>query len=224
MDQFIRKHQQDIIGSLSGWDRVRFRGTIRMIAYVDGLLGWLNDRRVLLKHFKPFVEGLTDTLKRSVTSIAQAAGKTVRYLASSKISKEELVAELIRREGVSQGLVCVLSCVEPCRSYEIRKNAETKHIEPVSTFRKCLHWYVYFVDPVLGLCHVRIQSWLPFTVHVCINGREWLCRQLDAARIGYTRSDNCLLDVVDVAAAQELLNGQPWADFHGILNGLLKRS
>lgn len=224
MDQFIRKHQQDIRGVLSGWDRVRFRGTIRMIAYVDGLLCWLNERRVLLKDFQPFVEGLTSTLRQSVTSVAQAAGKTVRYLASSSLSKEDLVAELIRREGLSQGLVCVLSCVEPCRSYEIHRNPKTRYIEPVSTLRKCLHWYLYFLDPVLGLCHVRIQSWLPFTVHVCLNGREWLCRQLQAAGIGYTRSDNCLLEVADVAAAQELLDGQPWADFSGMLNGLLQRS
>ena len=76
----------------------------------------------------------------------------------------------------------------------------------------------------LGLCHVRIQSWLPFTVHVCVNGREWLCRQLQQAGIGFTRSDNCLLDVADVAAAQKLLDAQPWADWTGMLNGLLKRS
>ena len=29
---------------------------------------------------------------------------------------------------------------------------------------------VYCLHPVLGLCHVRIQSWLPFTIHVCVNG------------------------------------------------------
>lgn len=224
MDQFIKKYQRDVIGVLSGWDRVRFRGTIRMIAYVDGLLGWLSDRRVLLKHFKPFAEELTSTLRESVTSVAHAAGKSITYLASSLLSKEDLVAELIRRDGLSEGLVCVLSCVEPCRSYEIRRNAEAKQIEAVSTLRKCLHWYVYFLDPLWGLCHVRIQSWLPFTVHVCINGREWLCRQLDAAGLGYTRRDNCLLDVEDLAAAQELLDAQPWADFQELLRGLLMRS
>jgi hypothetical protein len=28
--------------------------------------------------------------------------------------------------------------------------------------------------------HVRVQSWLPFTIQIDINGREWLCRQLAA--------------------------------------------
>jgi hypothetical protein len=224
MRKFIKKHQRDIIGVLSGWDRVRFRGTIRMLAYIDGLLGWLNHMRVLFKDFKQFSMELTDSLKQSVLEVAQAAGQSVRYLASSGLSKEELVQELLRREGMSEGLVCVLSCVETCQSYDIHKNRQTKHIDLVPARRKCLHYYLYFLDPVLGLCHVRIQSWLPFTVHVCINGREWLCRELQQAGIGFNRSDNCLLAVDDLAAAQQLLDAQPWADWTGMLNRLLQRS
>lgn len=226
MNQFIKKHARNVVGTLSGFDRVRFRGTIRMLAYVDGLAGWLNDRRVLLKEFKGFSMGLTETLKSCVTSIAETAGKPVRYLASSALSKEDLVRELLRREGANPGtgLICVLSCVEPCRSFQIQKNPKTKHIDLASALRKCLHWYFYFIDPMLGLCHVRIQSWLPFTVHVCVNGREWLCRELEQAGVGFTRSDNCLLAVEDEAAAQQLLDAQPWANWSGILNQLLRQS
>lgn len=61
-------------------------------------------------------------------------------------------------------------------------------------------------------------------MHVCANGREWLCRQLQAAGIAFRRSDNCLTHVDDVPAAQELLSAQPWADWQGLLNGLLQRS
>jgi hypothetical protein len=224
VNQFIAKHERCLVGVLSGWDRIRFRGTIRNLAVTKMMASWLMDRRVLLKHFKPFAEGLTATLKASVEQVAEAAGRTVKYLASSALSKEDLVQELIRREGLSEGLVCVLSCVEPCRSYHIYKNRETQHIELAQSFRKCLHWYCYFLDSQWGLCHVRIQSWLPFTVHVCANGREWLCRQLEAAGIGFRRSDNCLTQVDDVLGAQELLSAQPWADWQSLLNGLLRRS
>ena len=224
MQQFIKKYERHITGVLHGWDRIRFRGTIRLLAFVDGLFGWLCHRGVLLKHFKSFSIQLTEELKQSVVAIADAAGKPIRYLAAASLSKEDLVQELLRREGVTNGLVCVLSCVEPCDSYNIQRNRETKHIDLVPALRKCLHWYLYFLDPVLGLCHVRIQSWLPFNVHVCVNGREWLCRQLDQKGIGFTRSDNCLLHVDNLSAAQELLDAQPWADWTGMLNGLLKRS
>jgi hypothetical protein len=224
MNEFIKKHERDILGVLSGWDRVRFRGTLRNLAVTNMMLSWLLDRKVLLKHFKPFALQLTAALKASVEQVAAAGGRAVKYLASAALSKEDLVRELIRREGIQEGLVCVLSCVEPCRSYDIFKNRETKHIDLVSRLRKCLHWYLYFLDPQWGLCHVRIQSWLPFTVHVCVNGREWLCRQLQAAGIAFRRRDNCLVEVADVAAAQQLLDAQSWARWKELLDGLLHRA
>lgn len=224
MQEFIKKHERDIIGVLSGWDRIRFRGTIRNFAYVAGVMGWLWDQQVLLKHFKPFALALTAELQKSVLGVASAAGHAIKYLASSSLSKEDLVQEILKREGITNGVVCVLSCVEPCRSFELHRNRETKHIDLVSAMRKCLHWYVYFVDPLLGLCHVRIQSWLPFTVHVCVNGREWLCRSLEQAGVKFSRSDNCLRDVADIPAAQKLLDAQPWAEWTGLLNQLAQKA
>ncbi len=56
--------------------------------------------------------------------------------------------------------------------------------------------------------HVRFQSWFPFDVRVCMNGREWLCRELDRAGVGYVRRENCLTDVADIVYAQRLLGRQ----------------
>jgi hypothetical protein len=80
------------------------------------------------------------------------------------------------------------------------------------------------MDSLFGLCHVRIQSWLPFTVHICINGREWLCQDLTRAGIGFLRRDNCVVDVADVAAAQSLLTAQSRTPWTQVLNSLLQRS
>ena len=33
METFIQRHQQDVIGVLRGFDRMRFRGTLRSISY-----------------------------------------------------------------------------------------------------------------------------------------------------------------------------------------------
>jgi hypothetical protein len=224
MDQFITKHEKSIVGVLSGWDRIRFRGTFRSLAVTKLMMSWLLDQHVLLKQFKTLALELTGTLKASLEQVAGAAGQSIKYVASSALSKEDLVRELIRREGIDQGLVCVLSCVEPCQSYDIYRDRQKKEIELVQRLRKCLHWYCYFLDSQLGLCHVRIQSWLPFTVHICVNGREWLCRSLETAGIAFRRSDNCLVHVANVPAAQQLLSQQPWANWQSLLNGLVQQA
>lgn len=220
MKEFIEKHSERILGALSGLDRVRFRGTFRHLAVAVLLEKWLSHRRVLMKDFKPFVEALTATIRRAIETYATERGRAIQYLQSSAISKEDLVRELIRREGLTEGLVCVLSVVEPCQSYEIHRNPGTKTLDLQKAIRKCLHWYVYLLHPLLGLCHMRIQSWLPLTIHVCVNGREMLCRRLTELGIGFERRDNCLARVDDFERAQSLLDAQPWLPWSNLLNDL----
>ena len=41
MNQFIQKHDEYVTGALGGWDRVVFRGYLRMLCFVDGMMGYL---------------------------------------------------------------------------------------------------------------------------------------------------------------------------------------
>jgi hypothetical protein len=61
--------------------------------------------------------------------------------------------------------------------------------------------------------HVRIQTWFPYAAQVCLNGREWLARQMDQEGLSYQRRDNKFMAVEDFAKAQALLDQQlqtPW--------------
>jgi hypothetical protein len=105
-------------------------------------------------------------------------------------------------------LVAILSCVEPCRSYVLNRNRATKHLELVAAPRKCLHYYFYLVHPTFGPMHLRLQTWLPQKIQICLNGRDWLARQLDAAGIGYLKKDNAFVAIDDFGRAQALLDEQ----------------
>jgi len=223
MERFVRVYEDRVIGVLSGFDRVLFRGTLRSLAYSDGLWAWLSAQRVLFKDFKAFAQMVATRMKQHAEQLAAQAGRPFQYIASSAISKEALAEANRERDGVTEGLVCVLSCVEPCQSYEIRKNRGTQRLELAAAQRKCLHLYFYFVDREFGLMHVRLQTWLPLTVQVCLNGREYLARQMDRAGIGYEQRDNCFTRIDDLPQAQRLLDRlmtRKWAKF---LDALARR-
>jgi len=38
-----------------------------------------------------------------------------------------------------------------------------------------------------GFLSARMQPWFPFSVQVCVNGREWLARQMDRVGMKYVR-------------------------------------
>jgi hypothetical protein len=206
MERFLERHADRILGVLSGFDRVLFRGTLRSLSYVVGLDKFLGSQHVLYKDFGGFAQQLSDQVKEQAEAIAQQQQRPLRYLESAQESKEDIARALMEKDGIREGLVCVLTCVEPCHSFFLRKDKQRQRLYLAAGPRKCLHVYYYFVDREFGLMHVRVQSWLPFPVQVCLNGREYLARQLDKAKIGYERRDNCFVRIDDLKKAQQFLD------------------
>lgn len=221
MSTFIERHRDSVTGVLSGFDRIRFRGTLRWLCYADGLGRWLSVMKVLLKDFSGLTRRITEGIRIAAESIAAAAGRPVRYLASPAQSKEDAARAIAAQDRIQEGLICVLTAVEPCRSFRIGRDRERKHLVLQGALRKCLHYYFYWIHPQWGFCHARLQSWLPMSVQVCLNGREWLARQMDAAGLGYTRRENTFTRLEDAAAAQRLMDEQLRVDWAAALDRLL---
>jgi hypothetical protein len=220
MQSFLARHASKIKGVLSGFDRIRFRGTLRWLANTKGMKNWLWHQNVLLKEFKAVVLSLTEQVRTESERVAKEAGCPMPYLNSSALSKEERAQQIARSRGITEGLVCVFRCVEPCRTFEVGPNRKKKELELRSFWGKCLHHYFYYIHPQWGWMHLRLQTWLPFTIHVGINGRDWLAVQLRNAGISFRQRDNCFVDVGDVARAQDLLDAQLSTRWDEALNDL----
>jgi hypothetical protein len=220
MQSFIQRHRDLVIGMLNGFDRLRFRGSKRLLCSVGGMYDYLWQVQVLLKDFKDYAMSLTEQLRQATVQMAEAAGRPLRYLASSSLIKEDLARDLADRDGVTDGLIAIFSAVEPCWSYHIHRNRDRKQLDLVGGPSKCLHYYHYYQHRQLGFLSVRLQTWFPFTIHICINGRAWLGRQLDAAGIGYLRRDNCFVDVAKLERAQQLADRQLKANWPRLLDRL----
>jgi hypothetical protein len=218
MNSFIRRHAVSVIGVLSGFDRLFFRGTLRRVANVKGMMGYLWGVQVPLKDFARHVCETSDRVKQASLRLAERLGRPVQYLSRPGVSKEDVARQIAERDGIKDGLIAVLTSVELCQSYEVYRNRQTRHIELQSRTRKCLHLYHYFQHRQFGFMHVRLQTWFPFNMWVCMNGREWLACQMKQAGIGFLRRDNCFINVADVGRAQRLLDRQLKTDWPKALN------
>jgi len=223
MLSFVHRHASKVIGALSGFDRVRLRGTLRWLANPRGMMNYLFAIQKPLKEFKEYAKDATQRVVAAGEQVAEAAGRPVEYLNSSALRKEDRAREIARADGITEGLICVLTCVEPCMSYRLSGDRQTKKLRLHYGSSKCLHQYFYCLDPQLGFLHLRLQTWFPFTMHVCINGRDWLGKQMDAAGLSYLRRDNCFAEVSDVPAAQRLLDRQLRVNWNSFLQRLTKQ-
>lgn len=220
---FVERHRSEVIGVLHGWDRVRLQGTLRSLYYLPVMEQYLRKAGVLWKDFKSYAKGLTGRICQAAEELAKQHQRPVIYLESSRADKEDEARKIQQRDGIKRGLIAVLSCVEPCRTWRMRGNYESKKLELRLEWGKCKHLYFYWEHEELGFLHMRLQTWFPFSIQFCVNGREWLGRQMDKEGIAYRQQDNCFPWIADVGRAQELMEEQHRTDWPKVLEELVKR-
>ena len=93
MKRFLERHRDRITGTLSGFDRMLFRGTLRSITHVKGLEIFLYSHHVLMKDFGNYVVGLSERLVEHAKQLASKAGATLCLFA--------LVERFERRTGAA---------------------------------------------------------------------------------------------------------------------------
>jgi hypothetical protein len=201
VEQFIERHSGKIEAVLCCFDRLILKGHLSWVSYPSAMEWFLHSQGILFKDFKPFVLKQAERIKQHAVSLAARAGRPYRYLATP-VRMEEEAQKMADEEGITRGLICVFSRIEPCPSYRLIY-AEPKP-RLISVRRKCLFLYFYFMDRRFGLMHVKLQTWFPFQMQIYINGHSWLARKMDRHGIRHQRIDNAFLWLENPARAQRL--------------------
>jgi hypothetical protein len=196
---FEQVHQKEIVGTLTTVDRLIVHGHLRRFWHPGGFVSFLL-RQGLHVH-RDFGRYVKDTSGRIIAHGKGIAVKAKRpYLYQDRVvrGKDDLARQIAKRDGVTEGLICVFSTVELATCFAIVRGSI------VPRLRKCLHLYFYLIDRELGFMHVRLQTWFPFQIQIYVNGREWLARQLSKKGIRYVRYENTFVHIADIRAAQRI--------------------
>lgn len=228
MSAFEMVHQDQVVGKLVGFDRLIFKGHLTRFYPPGGMKAFLDRQGVLLKDFGTWAKGLSEAVKAHAQAAPAQAGRPYVYLAETHTksrgnSKEDMARKIMARDRVLAGLICVLGAVEPCSSFDIFRNKQTRRLEVVRRRRKCLHYYWYYLHPELGFCHVRLQGWLPFQVQIWVNGREALSTSLTAKGVHHSRYANAIVNVANWGLAQRLADRWAARRWARLLDGLARQ-
>jgi len=153
--KIIEKFGDKIKGILSAFDRMIIKGHFLQFFSTSSKMYFLSQEGVLLKDFGEYAKGVTRQIKSHVENIAQELERPLIYLNSPKISKEGTAMDIQKRDPVEEGLICILSTLEVCKTLEIYKNKDTEKLELQNSWRKCLYYYFYYLDREFGFMHVK---------------------------------------------------------------------
>ena len=219
MDQFLKKHKGMITGNISAFDRMILKGYLP-ISFPEAAENFFSRNKMLLKQFKEFTTAQTECLKTHAQLMAQRAGRPYEYL-REHVRKDDYVREIALRDNITEGLICVLAINEENHSFGLRYGKDRPHLQRCSP--RCLTLYFYYLDRHFGFMHIRLCTWMPFTIQVYVNQHDWLARQMSAKDIEYRQVENAFVEIGDAAKAQQIAERFPILHWESILHAFARR-
>jgi hypothetical protein len=133
----------------------------------------------------------------------------------SKQRKDDIVAEYRRRFTGKEGVVVIGVAQEKMRSFKAHKRVGPGTRVTFDFSRQSVavnHYYFYVQDREWGPAFVKIGTYLPYPVKLCLNGHEWVKQQLGRQRIRFASLDNGFLACPDPTALHATCDALAAAD------------
>ena len=174
------RYADELVGKVACFDRIIIFGTWQGLRYEGAVNDELAQRKLGAFELQRFAQPLSEAVRARAGALAQEYGVQIQYLPNWRTDKEEIAQAECEKRGRQPGLVCILSVLESCKTFAPRQGREGRPAWIKMVAGRCLHYYFYFYDEVLGLIHLRLPTWLPMRLHFCLNGHAWLGGRLRA--------------------------------------------
>lgn len=141
--------------------------------------------------------------------------------------KDEVAREYLAHFSEEEGVLFIGKAQEKASVVRTtrRRNPHTGQSYPwlIASTSLVNHYYFYCVDRDFGPLFVKFCSYFPYTGKVCLNGHEYLKRQLARQGIAYEALDNGLLACDDARQAQSICEGLTAAKIERVVRKWLGR-
>lgn len=223
IELLTERHADQIAGVLGCYDRILIFGTLPKLCYARGMTSYLYEHQIRIFDYPRFAEPFRNQLRDNAEKLAAENGLKIDFIRKRNFRKEAHIKEVLRERGNHPGLVWIFAAMEPCAIYKPWHDKQTGRTFLRPDQGKCLHYYFYFIDEELGLCYVRVPTWLPCRLQVYCNGHNWLAGELDKHGIGYKLLENAFVEVEDWERAQRLSDGWKAQRIHRRLEEFARR-
>lgn len=141
--------------------------------------------------------------------------------------KDDIAAEHLKNFEPEEGVLFIGKAQEktPVFRTERRRNEKTGVCYPwlVRSTAMVNHFYVYCVDGDFGPFFLKFCTYFPYNAKLCLNGHEYLKRQLRRKGIGFEALDNGLLSCEDPKRAQAICDGLSAEKIDALLRKWLRK-
>ena len=202
-------------------DRLYLNGYIGRLATSGGLVTFMQQQ--LGKPIpSPVVLGqVTEKFRAAVKAQAEQQQIPV-YQFNHKERKDDIANDFRRQRGVHDQIVFIGVAQEKAQAFNGKKvNGRFEFDRDKAVYVN--HYYFYIDDEDFGPLFIKVCSYAPWGIKLCLNGHEWAKRQLEKKRIHYEALDNGFLSCAEPEKLQQICDTLGPEDIDGVFRKWLKR-
>jgi hypothetical protein len=222
MELLNEKYKDKVLGTIGCFDRLIIMGTLPGLCYPQGMTCYLNHHGVRIFDYPKFAQPYRDAIRENAKNLARENGIKIHHIRKPNTDKGHVVKshlKKLKKKGKTvEGLFYIISTQEMCSHYTPTYDEKKGECRLERDWSPTIHYYFYFIDKELGLCFVRVPTWLPCRLEIYFNGHNWLASQLDHEGIDYVMGDNAFFDISDFERAQKISDSFDVKALHSFLD------
>src|SRR5712692_4988190 len=207
-------------------DRMYLNVYVPHLQTVGATVGYLRKHRGQRFASTTAVAPMTEAFIRNIEEFVDRQGiDLVSFVKRQR--KDDVTQQYLRRFEATEGVLYVGKAQEKARVMrtERRRSSSTGATYPwiVESTAMVNHYYFYCVDEDFGPFFLKFCSYFPYNAKLCINGHEYLKRQLAKRGVRFEPLDNGIKSCADPALMQRLADGLSDDKIDRLLRKWLKR-
>lgn len=199
--ELIREH---VTLSIESFDRLYLNGYVPLLQVPGQLVSFLVEHRKNPIPSPALLNRITKSFVKAVEEFVRQ--ENIPYVAFEKGMRKDDVANSLRKKHPRRdAVVFVGAAQEKAMAFKGKKASSRRlHFDYSRQPVYVKQYYFYIDDEDFGPCFIKICTYAPFAIRVCLNGHEWAKRQLDKRGIAYESLDNAFLSCKDPEALQAI--------------------
>ena len=205
--EILRDHTTLEVESI---DRMYLNVYVPGLQYAGGVAAFFRSHRGQLFASSALMAPMSKAFVAAIEAfVAEHALPLITFAKGQR--KDDVMAQHLARFTGDEGLLFVGKAQEKaavCRTEE-RRNPQTGQPYPwlVRSTAMVNHYYFYGVDRDFGPFFLKFCSYFPYYAKLCLNGHEYLKRQLAQRGVAYEALDNSILSCAEPRQLQALADG-----------------
>jgi hypothetical protein len=211
---------------VEGIDRMYLNVYVPQLQRELGAVGFLRFHRKNQFASTAMAAPISEKFVASIEAFAKREGVSVIAFEKGQ-RKDDVALKHLARFSKQEGVLFIGKAQEkaPVFRTEKRRNPQTGQTFPwiVRSTAMVNHYYFYCVDKDFGPFFIKFCSYFPYNAKLCLNGHEYVKRQLSQEGIKHEALDNGILSCADPKRLQALCDGLSAAKIDALLRKWLTR-